>query len=250
MPDLYVIAGCNGAGKTTGSFTALPEMLACKEFVNADIIAYGLSPFNQESVAFEAGRIMLNRMNKLLEEGAAFAFETTLASRSLTAILKKAKEYGYKITLLFFWLESPQMAKDRVTARVARGGHTIPADVIERRYYRGIKNLYELYIPVCDDWLIVNNSMAPVIIADQRNGEKKILNQSIWNMVKEQTLLAREDQGLYLSDLHVRIEKGLQKAYSKLVTESAQRNESLVVFIDGEVKHVPAKELLHTIVPA
>lgn len=103
MPSLYIIAGCNGAGKTTVSFTMLPEILKCKEFVNADAIAAGLSPFNVESVAFEAGRIMLQRIQQLMVEKEDFAFETTLSTRSYVSLIKKARTNGYKVTLLYFW---------------------------------------------------------------------------------------------------------------------------------------------------
>src|SRR6476646_3698443 len=113
MPNLYIIAGCNGAGKTTASYTILPEMFNCKEFVNADSIAAGLSPFNPESVAFEAGRIMLQRIHQLKNEKVDFAFETTLSTRSYVPFVKEAKTDGYKITLLFFWLNSPEIAKER-----------------------------------------------------------------------------------------------------------------------------------------
>lgn len=107
MPKLYIIAGCNGAGKTTASYTVLPEMLDCKEFVNADEIARGLSPFNPEHVAIEAGRLMLRRMDDLLEENADFAFETTLATRSYTKFIERAHQKGYFVSLLYFWLPTP-----------------------------------------------------------------------------------------------------------------------------------------------
>lgn len=143
-PNLYVISGCNGAGKTTASYTVLPEMLNCREFVNADNIAAGISPFNPESVALGAGRIMLKRINELLTEGADFAFETTLATKSYVSLLKKAKASGYKITLVYFWLSSPEEAIERVATRVSKGGHHIPEEVIRRRYYAGINNLVKL----------------------------------------------------------------------------------------------------------
>src|ERR1700761_3187933 len=108
MPNLYIIAGCNGAGKTTTSFTILPELFNCREFVNADIIAAGISPFNPESVAFEAGRMMLQRIQDLLEARVDFAFETTLATKSYVSYINKAKENGYKVTLLYLWLSSPE----------------------------------------------------------------------------------------------------------------------------------------------
>ena len=121
MPNLYIIAGCNGAGKTTASYTVLPEILNCREFVNADNIAAGLSPFNVESVAFAAARIMLQRMNELLNEKVDFAFETTLSTRSYVSFIRKAKSSGYQITLLYFWLSSPQNAIQRVAKRVSQG---------------------------------------------------------------------------------------------------------------------------------
>lgn len=138
MPNLYIIAGCNGAGKTTASYTVLPEILECKEFVNADSIAAGLSPFNPESVALEAGRLMLQRINTLLEENVDFAFETTLSTRSYASFIKKARTVGYTVTLLYFWLNSPEFAMSRVAERVERGGHNIPEDIIKRRYYPDI----------------------------------------------------------------------------------------------------------------
>jgi predicted ABC-type ATPase len=137
--NLYIIAGYNGAGKTTASFTILPEILNCKEFVNADEIAKGLSPFQPEKVSFESGRIMLNRINELLKENENFAFETTLSTKSYKNKIREAKEKGYNVTLLFFWLISTELAKERVKIRVSEGGHNIDSDVIERRYFRVLK---------------------------------------------------------------------------------------------------------------
>lgn len=138
MPNLYIIAGCNGAGKTTASYTILPEILNCKEFVNADSIAAGLSPFNPENVALEAGRIMLHRIYQLMDDNVDFAFETTLSTRSYVPLIKKAQQKEYVVTLLFFWLNSSELAKQRVAKRVSNGGHNIPADVIDRRYTRNL----------------------------------------------------------------------------------------------------------------
>ncbi len=189
MPDLYIIAGCNGAGKTTASYTVLPEILNCKEFVNADNIAAGISPFNPESVAIEAGRIMLKRINELLEERVDFAFETTLSTRSYVSFVKKAQQAGYKVTLLYFWLDSPQTAYNRVAKRVSEGGHNIPLDVIERRYYRGIKNLIGLYTPICDIWYVMNNISAPSEIVAQGTNQfgGVIINNDIWETVLMQS---------------------------------------------------------------
>jgi len=188
MPNLYIIAGCNGAGKTTASYTVLPELLNCNEFVNADNIAAGLSPFNPESVALEAGRIMLQRIDELLNKDVDFAFETTLSTRSYVSLVKKAQQKGYEVTLLFFWLSSPQMAMERVARRVSKGGHNIPGDVIERRYYRGMRNLIYLYIPLCDKWFVINNmNTGPqVVVRGFNSSEKTIIKSDVWKVILNQ----------------------------------------------------------------
>lgn len=108
--NLYIIAGCNGAGKTTASFTILPQIIECHEFVNADEIARGISPFRPEGAAVEAGRIMLQRMDALMTAGETFAFETTLAAKSYKSWIQRAKREGYSVRLLFFWLQSIAIA--------------------------------------------------------------------------------------------------------------------------------------------
>lgn len=184
--NLFIIAGCNGAGKTTASFTILPEILDCKEFVNADEIAKGLSPFQPEKVSFEAGRIMLHRITELLSQNENFAFETTLATRSYKNRIIEAKEKNYNITLLFFWLKNPELAKERVKTRVIEGGHNIPKDVIERRYYKGINNLFEIYLSIVDQALIFDNSEGKhnLIAEISTSEELNILNESKFNELK------------------------------------------------------------------
>lgn len=184
---LYIIAGCNGAGKTTASFTILPEILDCKEFVNADEIAKGLSPFQPEKVSFEAGRIMLNRINELLYVNENFAFETTLATKSYKTKIIEAKKKGYRVTLLFFWLQNIELAKERVKTRVFEGGHNIEPEVIGRRYIRGIQNLFDIYLPIIDGALIFDNSAGKhELIADKQiNGVLNIQNQEKFNLLKE-----------------------------------------------------------------
>ncbi|WP_181307279.1 zeta toxin family protein [Rufibacter sp. XAAS-G3-1] len=187
MPNLYIIAGCNGAGKTTASFTVLPEMLDCREFVNADEIARGLSPFQPEKVAIDAARIMLQRIQELLKKGEDFAIETTLSTRSYAQTIKHAKELGYRITLIYFWLSTPELAIERVKARVAEGGHNIPEEVVRRRYRKGIYNLYELFIPLCHYWMLIDNSQTPytVIAEGIKNEEFTVYVPETWIMLKE-----------------------------------------------------------------
>lgn len=184
MPNLYIIAGCNGAGKTTASYTVLPEILNCREFVNADEIAKGLSPFQPEKAAFESGRIMLHRINELLMGGEDFAFETTLSTRSYVSLIKKAKSLGYKVNLIFFWLDSINTAKNRVKHRVMHGGHNIPEEVIERRYMRGIQNLTKLYIPQVNYWAIFDNTEHPELVAEGIDDLGfNIINPDIWSII-------------------------------------------------------------------
>lgn len=188
MPTLYIVSGCNGAGKTTASYTVLPEIWDCKEFVNADNIAAGLSPFNPESAALEAGRIMLNRIRELLKEGVDFAFETTLSTRSYVSLVKEARQSGYEISLLYFWLDSPEHAIERVAQRVSEGGHHIPDDVVVRRYYRGLYNLVNLYIPKCDKWMVLDNmDLDPEVIAKYDEFGKVIVNDEIWSIIQQQS---------------------------------------------------------------
>jgi predicted ABC-type ATPase len=184
--NLYIIAGCNGAGKTTASFTILPEILDCKEFVNADEIAKGLSPFQPDKVALEAGRIMINRINDLLKEDLSFAFETTLATKSYRNKILLAKNKGYTVTLLFFWLQTIELAKERVATRVLEGGHNIPNDIIERRYLNGIKNLFSIYIPIVDELMIFDNSQVKSeLIASKSNDSSLIIrNEQKFNYLK------------------------------------------------------------------
>lgn len=158
MPNLYIIAGCNGAGKTTASFTVLPEMLDCEEFINADEIARGLSPLNPDKAAIEAGRIMLSKIDKLISNHQDFAFETTLSTKSYVNTIRKARESRYQVTLVFFYLDSEDLAIERVKSRVLEGGHDIPKPVIIRRYFAGLKNLFRLYTQVCDYWMLFDNS--------------------------------------------------------------------------------------------
>jgi len=186
MPNLYIIAGCNGAGKTTASFTVLPEMLNCDEFINADEIARGLSPLNPERVAIDAGRLMLGLIDKLITARKDFAFETTLSTKSYVKTILKAKQQGFDVSMVFFWLDSVDLAIERVKARVEEGGHNIPENVVSRRYYSGLKNLFELYMPICDYWMLFNNSTSPSQLIAEGYADNEILikNTKDYNLLK------------------------------------------------------------------
>jgi len=188
VPYLYIIAGCNGAGKTTTSYTVLPEMLDCREFVNSDEIAKGLSPFNADNmtVAVEASRIMYKRIRELISSEKTFALETTLASRSIAKLLQGAQEKGYYVTLLYFWLNTPDLAVERVKNRVASGGHNVTETTVRRRYDAGIYNLFQLYMPICDYWMVMDNSLSPmeIIAKGFKDGRKEIYNTLIYNKLE------------------------------------------------------------------
>jgi predicted ABC-type ATPase len=183
---LFIIGGCNGAGKTTASFNILPELLRCKEFVNADEIARGLSPFQPEKVALEAGKLMLKRIEELMSLGQDFSFETTLSTKSFVKTIEKAKEKGYYVTLIFFWLDSVELAIDRVQTRVREGGHDIPKDVIERRYTAGIKNLFKLYCNQVDFLFIYDNSSINSVLIAEKEGDHEFIihNTQSFNQLK------------------------------------------------------------------
>lgn len=184
--NLYIIAGCNGAGKTTASYTILPEILECKEFVNADEIARGLSPFNPNSTSIEAGKLMLKRIRELLGREESFAIETTLATRSYINLVRQAQSMDYMVTLLFFWLRTPELALQRVAERVRNGGHDIPVSTTRRRYVSGISNLFNLYSPEVDYWMLYDNSATPRI-AVARGGKQlasTIYDEEIYNKIR------------------------------------------------------------------
>jgi predicted ABC-type ATPase len=163
-------------------------MLDCKEFVNSDEIAKGLSPFNADSmaVAVEASRIMYKRIRELISVAETFALETTLASRSIAKLVKNAQAKGYYVTLLFFWLNTPDLAVERVRNRVLAGGHNVSEVTVRRRYRAGILNLFDLYMPICDYWMITDNSLSPmeVIAKGSRGGERGIYNSVIFEKLK------------------------------------------------------------------
>ncbi len=182
---MYIIAGCNGAGKTTAAYYILPDILQCKEFVNADEIARGLSPFQPDKVMYEAGKIMSTRINGLIERGDNFAVETTLSAVTYRNKVSQAQANGYVVNLIYFWLSDPELAKHRVRLRVEEGGHNIPPPVIVRRYYRGLRNFFEFFMPICDNVMLFDNSdNAPkLVMAKVKNQDAEIYNESIYNQI-------------------------------------------------------------------
>lgn len=183
---MYIISGCNGAGKTTASYTMLPEMLECSEFVNSDEFAKGLSPFQPEKASIQAGRYMILKVRYLLKRQLDFGIETTLATRSLLKTVRLAQQAGYTVTLLYFWLNSPELAIERVAARVATGGHNIPEETIRRRYVTGIDYFFHDYAPLCERWILADNSQIPfrVIAEGSKNDVVSIKDEETYEKIR------------------------------------------------------------------
>jgi predicted ABC-type ATPase len=190
MKRLMMIAGPNGAGKTTTANAFLSQQKDLyDDFLNADHIAQGLSPLHPESVNRQAGELMIKRFHDHLKLNVSFAFETTASGISYANHLKKAKENGYEINLMFLWLSSPDQAVKRVAQRVRQGGHNIPEDDIRRRYHRGLKNLLNLYLPLASTALILDNSSAESgtrkIIARKDLGfQLQVEDEEIWEKIQ------------------------------------------------------------------
>ena len=190
MPRLYIISGCNGSGKTTASYTMLPEMLDCSEFVNSDEFAKGLSPFNPEKASIQASRYMIMKIRYLLKKQKDFGIETTLATRTLLKTIRLAQDAGYTVTLLYFWLNSQELAVERVAARVEAGGHDIPEETIRRRYRVGIDYFFHDYAPICERWILADNSQIPfrVIAEGSKNDLINIKDETTYEQIRRQAI--------------------------------------------------------------
>lgn len=186
-PTVIVLGGVNGAGKTTASRALLANTLKVLTFVNADVIAQGLSGFDPDAAAIRAGRIMLEQLQELAEQRANFAFETTLAGRGYAKWLNGLRESGYDVHLFYFWLSSADVAIARVAARVSKGGHHIPDATVRRRYARSISNFFAVYLPVVNSWRVYDNTLEgmPLLVAEGVRGGSEIIYQpEIWSRVK------------------------------------------------------------------
>jgi predicted ABC-type ATPase len=189
VKDVIVIGGPNGAGKTTAANRLLPTALELREFLNADEIARGLSPFDPEANTVPAGRMMIDRSDKFVEEGRSFAFETTCAGHRQAKLLRWCRTTGYRVTFIFLWLPSPQFAVKRVAQRVARGGHHIPEDMIIRRHAVGMYNMRHVFLPLADVASVYDNSGAyPLLIAEKRSSVSfAVRDATRWKLIEDAT---------------------------------------------------------------
>lgn len=184
--SVYIIAGPNGSGKTTFARMFLPDYAHCPNFVNADLIAQGLAPFEPRNAAIKAGKLVLRQIDEFAAKGDDFAFETTLSGTSYTKIIKELKIKGYTVHLFYLWIPDTELAIQRIKDRVAEGGHNVPAEDVRRRFYRGINNFFKIYEPLLDSWMMFDNSMArPSLIAKRRNGKEEVFNHTSFDAIKK-----------------------------------------------------------------
>jgi predicted ABC-type ATPase len=253
MPNVVVIAGSNGAGKSTAAPLLIGGRLGIVEFVNADVIAAGLSAFAPERVAMEAGRIMLRRLDELAAAGADFAFETTLASRSFAPwIARLRRERDYRFHLVYLWLPKIEQNIARVAERVRLGGHSVPADVIRRRYARGLTNFLVLYRPIADSWTLYDNSsVARLVALREMGGDEVIHDMEAWRMIEQQSTARERDRAYQVAAgaggfMDVPIEH-VTAALCEAGREARRRHKALghpiVIWRDGRVVEVPPEEI-------
>lgn len=253
MPDLVVIAGPNGAGKSTAAPLLIGERLGIAEFVNADVIAAGLSAFAPERVAIEAGRLMLRRLDELAKSGADFAFETTLASRSFAPwIAKLRRESRYRFHLIYLWLPSAEVSVRRVAERVRLGGHSVPADIVRRRYERGLANFLTLYSPIADWWGMYDNSGSARLVAERTAGRPvRTAEPELWGRIMKE-MEAREEERAYRAEEGESVVMGvpvsqITEAIREAGRDAWRRHKALghpiVIWRDGKVVTVPPEEI-------
>ncbi len=253
MPNLVVIAGPNGAGKSTSAPLLIGKRLGIAEFVNADVIAAELSPSAPGAVAIQAGRIMLKRLDALAAAGADFAFETTLASRHFAPwIAKLRRESGYRFHLAFLWIPSPEMSIRRVAWRVRHGGHSVPPDVIRRRYATGLANFFALFAPIADSWeMHENTGRPPKLIASKDEGQPvRVINRELWESI-QRPMQAKEKESGYEAGVEPRfagIPIGeVMEIFDQAAREAYARHKALgipvVIWRDGQVVEVPPEEI-------
>jgi predicted ABC-type ATPase len=183
-PEVFVIAGPNGAGKTTFAREFLPKQVRCFEFLNADLIAQGLSPFSPQAEKTRAGKLFLTRLEELVEQRKDFAFETTLSGRHHAVLLRAMRKKGYRVSLYWLWLPTPELAIERVATRVEQGGHDVPAEDIRRRHGRGLENFFRIYQQLADEWCFFDSAPpVPFLIARQTDGVLTFLNQNLYELI-------------------------------------------------------------------
>lgn len=254
MPNLFVIAGPNGAGKTTYARRFLPEELGVREFVNADLIAAGLSPYAPDRAAFEAGRLMLRRIRDLAAGGESFAFETTLSGRTYAPLLRAMRAAGYRVWLDFLWVSELGVTRSRVRQRVAKGGHDVPEAVQRRRFHLGVRNLAGLYRPLLDHWRLLDQTgLQAQLVAEEQDGVFAVADAarlavieraaSVRFMPETRPSAVEEPDGMSPAENTRRALRALRKAFADAVLENLRFGLPVIQGRDGRVVEIPAEEL-------
>lgn len=255
MPNLFVIAGPNGAGKTTYARRFLPEEMRTREFVNADLIAAGLSPFAPDQATYEAGRIMLNRLRELAAQRADFSFETTLSGRAYAPLLKEMRAAGYRIWMDFLWIPELSITQQRVKQRVAKGGHDIPDSVQQRRFHLGVRNLATLYRPLLDKWRLYDNTHEqPQLVATEKDGVFTVVDAGKLAQIEKAASVSfmldapkgwqlEEPVAFTSEEVDRRSMRAMRKAYADAVLENLRFGLPIIQYRDGQIIEVPAEEL-------
>ena len=255
MPRLFIIAGPNGAGKSTYVRDFLPQEMRCREFVNADLIAAGLSPFAPDTVAFEAGRIMLRRLRDLAARQEDFSFETTLSGYGYVPFLTDLRAVGYRIRLDFLWIPDLDITRNRVRQRVIKGGHDIPDDVQQRRFHRGIRLLAQYYRPLLHEWRLYDNTgREPHLVAHEKDGALEVLDAarlaliersaSVQLMPTPDTSTLQEHPAFHPDDETRRSLRAMRRAYARVILENKAWGLPVIQWREGRgVVEVPPEQL-------
>jgi predicted ABC-type ATPase len=255
MPNLFIIAGPNGAGKTTYVKRFLPEEMRCREFVNADLIAAGLSPFAPEAVAFEAGRIMLRRLRELFERREDFSFETTLTGFGYIHLLREMREAGYRVRLDYLWIPDLNITRQRVRQRVRKGGHDIPDEVQKRRFGKGLRLLLEHYRPLVHYWRIFDNTGQEArLVVEEQDGVLRVLDFSKLAEIEMAASLriveekpderVGEPAAFALGEDSRAGLRAMRKAYADVILENLAFGLPVIQWREGKgVVEVPAEQL-------
>jgi predicted ABC-type ATPase len=182
--NCYIVAGSNGAGKTTFATEFLPRYANCPNFINADLIARGLSPFDPDAALARAGRLVLESIQQVSDSHANFAFETTLSGRTYVRVIRHLRKRGYRIHMFYLWVPGPELALARIRDRVAKGGHNVPARDVRRRFCRTLRNLFSLYRPLLDTLRLFDNSTnVPRLVFEDENRKTIVYDTKCYKQV-------------------------------------------------------------------